>query len=209
MADRAHAHRAPLTETEIAHEDWDGRRLSGVVHRRVAFSEVDMTELVSQGAVFDECTFTNVHLNASRHTDSAFTNCTFVTSSFFGATFTGCKLMGSRFDRCSFGSFTVERGDWSFVGLPGARLGGALLRGVRMREADLSGARLDRATLTGCDLSGAWLHKADLTGCDLRGSDLSALDPLTTTVSRALVDTAQACVIAEALGFDVHPLLVE
>lgn len=169
------------------------------------FVDVDMTEMTSTGAVFEECTFREVELNASTHTDTAFTNCNFVRCSFFGTTFTRCKLMGSVFDRCRFGAFTATGGDWSFVGLPKAELKGATFRELRMREADLAGARLDGATLARVDLSGASLQRANLSRCDLRGSDLSTLDPLSTELHRAVVDVDQAVVIAQALGLDVRP----
>lgn len=206
MADRKHAHAAPSTDTEIRHESWDRRDLSGQVFSRVAFTDMDMTEVTSTGAAFDGCTFREVELNASVHTDTAFTNCTFTRCSFFDATFNGCKLMGSLFDRCRYGVLKVNGGDWSFVGLPGANLSSCSFQAVRMREADLTGARFEGAQVNGVDLSGAWMHSAKMSRCDLRGSDLSALDPLTTEIAHAVIDVDQAVVIAEALGLDVRPL---
>lgn len=191
---------------EVAAEDWDGRDLSGEQFTEVAFVDVDMTETTSNGAVFDRCRFTDVELNAALHTSSAFTNCTFVRCSFFGATFSQCKFLGSSFERCSFGAFTVTGGDWSFSALPGANLSKARFADVRLREADLCGARFDGATLTGADLSGARLHETNLTRCDLRGSDVSTLDPATTVLTNAIVDVAQAVVIAGRIGLDVRPV---
>lgn len=205
MADRKHGLLPPPTESEVHHEDWDRRDLTGQQHTRVAFLDVDMTEVSGSGAVFDECTFRDVTLNAATLTDSAFTNCTFTRCSFFDATFTRCKMMGTMFDRCSYGVLKVFGGDWSFVGFPGADLRGASFRDCRLREADLTGARFEGASLTGADLSGAWLHAANLSGCDLRGSDLSTLDPLATEVKRAVIDVDQAVVLAGALGLDVRP----
>ena len=205
MADRKHGHPQPGTETEVLHQDWDSRDLSGETHTRVAFAEMDMTEATNVGAVFDMCTFRDVLFNASTHADAAFINCTFTRSNFFDATFTRCKLTGSRFDRCKFGILKVSGGDWSFVGLPGADLRSATFENVRMREADLTGARLDGATVRGVDLSGAWLDSAKLSGCDLRGSDLSSVDPLTVELNRTIIDMDQAVTLAVALGLDVRP----
>jgi uncharacterized protein YjbI with pentapeptide repeats len=50
------------------------------------------------------------------------------------------------FDRCTFGLMTVERGDWSFVDLPGAALTRATLTAARMRQADLRGSTSLRST---------------------------------------------------------------
>lgn len=206
MADRKHGHPPPPTPTEVRHEDWDRRDVSGQQHTRVAFLDVDMTEVTNAGAVFDECTFRDVQFNASTHTDAAFTNCTSTNCSFFDATFTRCKLVGSMFSRCSYGVIKVTGGDWSFVGLPGAKLSCASFENLRMREADLTGAVFEGAKLLGVDLSGAWLHSAKMSRCDLRGSDLSTLDPLTTEINRAVIDVDQAVVLAGALGLDVRPL---
>jgi uncharacterized protein YjbI with pentapeptide repeats len=207
MADRKHGAPAPATETTVRSEDWDGRDLAGEHHDRVEFVDVDLTEAISQGSAFSDCTFRGVRFNASEHTNTAFTNCTFKRCSFFDATFTGCKLVGSTFDSCSYGLFKVSGGDWSFVGLPRADLSGAAFTDVRMREADLTGTRFGGATLHRVDLSGASLHRADLTGCDLRGSDLSALDPLTVELKNAVIDPGQAILIATALGLEVRPEL--
>ena len=107
------------------------------------------------------------------------------------------------FDGCTFGLLEVDGGDWSFAGFPGADLRRSVFRGVRLREADLTGARFDDARVLRCDLSGAWLHGASFAGCDLRGSDLSAFDPATAELKGAVIDPAQALVIAAAVGLIV------
>ncbi len=205
MADRRHGHQAPPTESAIRSQDWYGVDLSGQEHYRVAFIEVDMTEAVNRGAVFTECTFLGVRLNASSHEDAAFVNCTFTRSHLFDASFTNCKMVGTMFDATGFDLVKVTGGDWSFVGLPGADLRKAKVDSLRMREVDLVGARLEGAVMRGVDLSGAWLAKADLTRCDLRGSDLSSLDPLATQLKGAIIDSQQAIVLAANLGLDVRP----
>lgn len=207
MAERRNGAGAPPTESEVRHADWACDDISGQEHARVAFHDVDLTEVIDNGASFTECVFSDCRFNASEHTDAAFLNCTFTNCSFFDATFTGCKLVGSAFDRCSFGLLKVTGGDWSFSVLRGADLGKSRIVGVRMRECDLSGAILAGATLRHDDLAGALLHRADLTKADLRGSDLSTLDPTTATLREAIIDPDQAAVLAEALGLRVQPAL--
>jgi fluoroquinolone resistance protein len=204
MAERKHGHPAPETTHTIAGEDWSGRDLSGQVHERVLFVDLDLTEARNTGAVFTECTFRRAQFNVSVHTDAAFVNCTFRGCSFFDARFVECKLVGSTFDRCTFDLTRVDGGNWSFVGLPGADLRRAVLRGVRMREADLTGARCQGGALLDVDLSGAWLGAATFAKCDLRGSDLSAIDPTETDLKGAIVTYEQALVIAQSLGLDVR-----
>ncbi|MFF8958808.1 pentapeptide repeat-containing protein [Streptomyces sp. NPDC014894] len=193
----------PDAELIVRGEDWYGRDLSGLRFARHTFYDTDWTEVVNDGGVFDECTFSGVKFNASRHTNAAFTNCVFKGCGFFDTSFEQCKAVGSLFQQCTFGLLRVTGGDWSFTGLPGADLRRASFDGLRMRECDLTAARLEGATLTGVDLSGAMLHSAKLAGADLRGSDLSSLDPLTVRVEGARIDLSQAAVVATALGFQV------
>lgn len=193
------------TTSEVRHEDWGGRELLQETFTGVAFVEVDMSEVVTDGAVFDTCTFRGVRFNVSEHRSSAFVNCTFTRCSFFDATFSGCKLVGSTFEACSLDLLKVEGGDWSFVGLARANLGSARFRDVRMREADLSGIRAVNGTLCGLDLSGVSLTKADLSGCDLRGSDLSTVDPSAVQLKGAIITYEQAVVVVLAQGLDVRP----
>lgn len=193
----------PEPQSIVRGEDWYGRDLSDQRFSRHTFYDTDWTEVVNEGGVFDECTFSGVRFNVSRHTGAAFTNCTFRRCTFFDTRFHQCKVVGSLFDLCTFNILQVAGGDWSFVALPKADLRGAVFDGVRMRECDLTAARLEGATVVGTDLSGAVLRGVKLAGADLRGSDLSALDPLTTGFAGAKIDLKQAAVIAGALGFEV------
>jgi uncharacterized protein YjbI with pentapeptide repeats len=205
MADRRYGAQPPPTSSSVRGEDWFGRDIGGEEHTRVAFIDVDLEEATGTGAVFTECTFTGVRLNGAVLTDSAFVNCTFTRCSFFDARFARCKLVGTMFDRCTYDLMRVSGGDWSFVGLPGADLRRTSFEGVRMREVDLVGARCEGATLARCDLSGSWFHETKLARCDLRGSDLSALDPIPTDITGAMITYDQAVVVAVAMGFDVLP----
>jgi fluoroquinolone resistance protein len=193
-----------VAEESFSGVDWYGEQLADREYRRCQFFDADLTEAQSQGVVFTECTFGNVRFNASRHTDSAFIRCTFKRCNLFEAEFTGCKLVGSSFLECALRPLAVTGGDWSFASLAGADLRGVVLREVRMREVDLAGADCREAVLTDVDLSGAQLRAAKLGGCDLRGSDLSALVPGTVELAGALIDVAQAVVLAQTLGLEVR-----
>ena len=203
MAERRGGAPAPECDTSITGEDWYGLDLSEQTFERTLFVDVDLTEAVSAGSVFTDCSFRGVKFNASRHKESAFLNCTFTACNFFDARFVGTKLVGSMFDRCEFALLQVEGGDWSFVGFPGAALEGAQFVGVRMREVDLTFARCAKATLSHCDLSASWFHGADLSEATLTGSDIAGLNPLETTLRGAYIDEQQAVQLAEALGVRV------
>lgn len=204
MAERKGGVPAPETHETVSGADWYGLDISGQIHTRVAFSDLNMTEVENQGAVFTECTFRGTRFNASIHTDAAFLNCTFTGCTFFNTRFIGCKLVGSMFDRCTFDIMRVTGGNWSLVGLPGADLRTAAFSDVRMQEADLTGVRCQGSSLRDVDLSGSWLHSAKLSRCDLRGSDLSSLEPEDVELKGAIVTPDQAITIAAALGLDIR-----
>ena len=104
---------APPPREEVRDEDWYARPLSAEGYAGIAFIDVDMTEVVDVGSVFEDCTFRGVRFNVSTHTNAAFLRCTFSGCSFFDATFTGCKLLGSRFENCTWSQLTIAGGDWS------------------------------------------------------------------------------------------------
>lgn len=194
----------PLEDVTFRGDDWYGEDLVDRHYLRCTFSDVDLTEATSRGSVFEECTFHNVRLNASRHVDSAFLRCVFKRCNLFEAEFTGCKLVGSSFHQSQLRPLRIIGGDWSFVALPGADLRGALITGVRMRETDLTGANCAEAVITDTDLSGAQLHSANLVRADLRGSDLTGLDPTVTAVRDAIINAAQAVIVAQAIGLQIR-----
>ena len=82
VADRQRGQAAAVTESEVRHEDWGGRELLQETFSRVAFVEVDLSEVVTEGSVFEECTFRGVKFNVSSHTSTAFLNCTFTRCTF-------------------------------------------------------------------------------------------------------------------------------
>lgn len=195
-----------VTEETLRDVDWYGEELgSDVTRERTLFVDGDLTEVITRGATFVDCTFRNVRFNVSRHHASAFLRCTFSRCNFFEARFEGCKLTGSRFEACDFALLKVERGDWSFTDLSGATLEGARFEEVRLRESDLTHARCARACFVACDLSGSSFHGADLTDAVLTGSDLAGLDPLSAKLAGAVVDPRQAEQIVGALGLTVVP----
>lgn len=196
--------RAADTDSRIDAADWFEADLSGVLHERVLFQDLDMTDSTGTGARFIDCTFRGAQLDRCALDSSSFENCTFVRCSLAGSRFTGCKFLGSAFEAAAAEGMTVEGGDWSFVRLIRADLRTARLDGVRMREADLSGAKLLRAVLTNCDLAGASWSRAELSQCDLRGSDISDLDPGNVELRRAIIDWPQAVAVARNLGLDVR-----
>lgn len=204
MAERKHGAKAPATDSLVAGANWDGQDISGQLHTRVEFVDLDLTEARNNGAVFTDCTFRRCKFNVSVHKDAAFVNCTFKSCTFFDTKFIECKFVGSMFDRCTYDLMEISGGNWSHVGLPGANLDKATLKNVRLREVDFTGTRAVDGTIRDCDLSGAWLHNTNFSGCDLRGSDLSSLKPDECELRDAIITGEQAIAIAIAMGMDVR-----
>ncbi|WP_420813628.1 pentapeptide repeat-containing protein [Planosporangium thailandense] len=193
-----------IEDASFDDEDWYGEELADRAYTRCTFSQVDLTEAQTQGVVFTDCAFVDVRFNTSRHASSAFVGCTFERCNLFDAEFVGCKLTGSTFHKSALRPLRVIGGDWSFVGLSGADLRDATVEGTRMREIDLTGANCEDAAFTNVDLSGAQLRGATFRRCDLRGSDLSAFEPGEVGLAGAIIDAAQAVVLAQALGVQVR-----
>ena len=145
------------------------------------FTDYELTEATTSGAVFDRCEFLGAAFNASVHDTTRFDNCMFRDSSLFGATLRQCKLTGTRFQDTAMRSLTVEGGVWSWVSMFGADL---------LDKATLRGANLVKATLRAASIDGAVFTGADLSGVQLAGLDWR----------RTRVDGQLAMQIAESLG---------
>ena len=194
-----------LSDTTIRGADWYGRDLDRDEYTKVAFFDVDMTELTSPAAVFTECTFTNVRFNVSTHTDSAFVNCAFSRCNFFDATFDRCKLTGSMFDGCAFDLMKVAGRQLVVRRACPARSQRDDFDGVRLREADLNRVALRRRDVRRLRPVGRVDVGVDFTGADLRGSDLGAHRPAHRAAEGRDVDERQAAVLVEALGLSFGP----
>jgi uncharacterized protein YjbI with pentapeptide repeats len=167
--------------------------------------DADLTEVTSNGTVFEECDFSGAKLNASTHDASGFLRCLFRRTSLFGATLRECKLTGSRFEHAVLRPLVVAGGDWSYVTLRQADLAGIALTGLRLREADLTEADLTEADLRDCDLSHARLHNARLARADLRGADLTAVPLAGLRYDATVLDPDQAVQLTFAMGAVVQP----
>lgn len=181
--------------------DWYAEEVAGTRFVRCDFSDADLTEARTTGAVFEECDFGGARFNASEHEQSAFLRCSFARTSWFGATLRGCKLTGSRFEgRCTLRPLTVERGDWSYVVLRGQDLSGLDLAGLVLAEADLTEADLGSVVLRDADLSRASLDRVTLRDADLRGARLDSVDLRGLDLTGVRLGISQAAAVATAYG---------
>lgn len=180
--------------------DWYAFRSEREDHSGARFVDCDFTELRTEGSIFSGCVFRNVRFNVSTHINSAFDNCRFEHCNFFDATFEGCKFTGSLFVGSSLKPVRVKGGNWSFVSLVGADLQRGFFSEVNFTEADFTNADLRNTGLRDCRLANIAWSGARLREADLRGSTLEGIEGEEFNVRGAVVDVAQALVIAEAHG---------
>ena len=76
------------------------------------------------------------------------------------------------------------------------------LKKAAIEKTDLTGAELFRAQLAGVDLSGCTLDGMDLTACTL---DRIVLSETCRELKGAVINAAQAAVVARILGIRVEP----
>ncbi|MEO6955449.1 MAG: pentapeptide repeat-containing protein [Antricoccus sp.] len=184
--------------------DWYDERLENRAYLRCHFVRADLTEVTILASTFQDCTFDHVDFNAASLRSSALINCRFIDCNFFNASFIGCKLVGSSFVNCALKPVHVSEGDWSFVRLARANLGGARFENVRMRECVLDEADLSGARLTGCDLYGASADQTKFLRADLRGSALPNLTVDAAYLLDAMITVQQAFFVAALVGLDVR-----
>ncbi|GGO70348.1 pentapeptide repeat-containing protein [Nocardioides deserti] len=180
--------------------DLYGEDLGAVRYVDCTFTDVDLTDARTAGAVFERCTFHGGRFNASTHVSTAFVACDFRRVSFFDATLEGCKLTASVFSECTLRPLRVVGGVWRGVTLRGTRLAGLDLTGLDLREADLSLSDLTGTVLRDCRLDDALLRETVLDGADLRGATLDGVDLTTARLRRTKLDLAGAVHLAELHG---------
>jgi fluoroquinolone resistance protein len=181
-------------------EDWYARELGATQFIECIFIDCDLTEVATEGAVFDRCQFRGVALNASVHDTTRFDNCVFTDGSLFGATLRHCKLTGSIFSNTALRPLTVDGGLLNWVNFFGADLRGVNFDGVNLEETDFGEARLEKASFRGADLTRATLRASVLDGADFRGAILDGVQLGGLSWRGVRIDQRLALQIAESLG---------
>src|SRR6476619_5793188 len=120
------------TGREFRGDDWYAEDLGAARFVECTFTDVDLSQATTSGALFDRCTFHSCRFNASTHHSSAFVACDFRRTSFFDATFEGCKMIGSVFTECTTRPMRVVGGQWR----------GVTIRGSNLSKLDLTGLDL-------------------------------------------------------------------
>lgn len=166
--------KAGLGETNLSNGDLTGADLRGA-----SFLSTNLTSAVLTGDNLAATSLANSNLSFAVLRNVNLTNGSLGGDNLTGADLTGATLTGLISGHIT-GLPSFLPANWSvFYGYlfgPGARLGGANLRGDSLVNLDLAGAFLAKANLSGADVRGSDLTNAKLTDANFRGADLAGAE---------------------------------
>lgn len=115
-----------------------------------------------------------------------------------------CRLTGLAARATEWQDVLVRNSDARFVQLLGGVFRRCEFEGGDWQEADLQEADLSGAVMRGCQLQRADLRRARLRGTDFRQSDLEEMLVGISDLEGAIVDPAQAMVLARLMGLQIR-----
>lgn len=115
-----------------------------------------------------------------------------------------CRLTGLTVRAAEWQDVLVQNSDARFLQMRGAVFGRCEFTGCDLQEADFQEADLRAAVLQGCQLGRADLRGARLRGTDFRRSHLEEMLVGVTDVDGAIVDPAQAMLLARLMGLEIR-----
>ena len=114
-----------------------------------------------------------------------------------------CRLTGFRATALDWQDVLVQNGDLRYAQLQGGKFKHCEFEGCNWQEADLRNADLTGAMFRFCNLSRADFQGTTLRGADLRQSEIDGTLVGVSDVYGAIVDPAQAMVLARLLGLEI------
>ena len=167
--------------------------------------------------LFRDCRFQSCRLR----------NCDFTGAAFYGCTFTGCLLENCRLSATYWKDCRLSGCKWDGADLRRSRWKDSVLEETLLRYVNFSGGVWERISVKECDftestlsemrLKKAAMEKTDLTGAELFRTSLAGMDLTACTLDRivlsetcrelkgAVINAAQAAVVARILGIRVEP----
>ncbi len=115
-----------------------------------------------------------------------------------------CRFTGFATRAADCRDVLVQDSDLRFAQLAGALFRRCAFASTDLTEADLREADLTSVLLRGCQLTRADLRQARLRGADLRQSDLEEMLVGIADLDGAIVDPAQAMVLARLMGLQIR-----
>lgn len=167
----------------------DSIHFENCILHRVSFTRSKLFGLKLKDVRFTECDFANAEVPALKALRVEFLN---------------CRLTGLRATEAECQHFLISGGDASFSQLRFGAFKTAEFHSCNFAEADLQSSDLRDAILKGCNFKNAEMTGARLEGADLRGSDVEGLIATAEDLRGAIVDPAQALVLAEIMGLKIR-----
>ena len=180
----------------------------------LAISGSDLSRQVAAALLFEKAALRHVNLARTRLTglravDARFDACDMSGADWDKARFrrvvwSGCRLWGAAlldgyFDDVLFENCGAEKAVFASGKFKSVRFEKCDLRGASFQEADLSGVVFHQ-----CDLSQADLRGTRLKDTDLRGSVIDGVQVSVKELQGAMIEPAQAIVVAGLLGLIVR-----
>jgi uncharacterized protein YjbI with pentapeptide repeats len=115
-----------------------------------------------------------------------------------------CRLTGFRATTLDWQDVLIQNGDVRYAQLAGGRFRTCEFDGCNWQESDLQEADLTGAIFRSCNLARADLHRAKLENTDFRKSEVDGMLAGMGDLRGAIVDPAQAMVLARLLGLQIR-----
>jgi len=114
-----------------------------------------------------------------------------------------CRLAGFRADALDWQDVLIQNGDVRYAQFQGGTFRTCEFDGCNFQDADLQEADLSGSLLRSCNLARADLRKAKLRNTDLRKSEVEGMLVGMGDLRGAIVDPAQAMVLARLMGLQI------
>lgn len=183
-------------------------------YSELSFGKLDFRAQCADQAKLENCkavgtNFSETELRSSRLIDVEFDRCTIMNADWHGVT-----LRRAHFDICSITALKLVESklqDVVFKGCKGplssfrfAKLETVTFDECILTEADFYSTEFVNVVFVNCDLQQADFSRSKLKGIDLRTSKIEGIKAGPAELTGAIIDPAQAIVLARAMGLDVR-----
>jgi uncharacterized protein YjbI with pentapeptide repeats len=117
--------------------------------------------------------------------------------------FVDCRLTGFRANALDWQDVLIRNGDARYVQFQGGKFRACEFDGCNLQDADLQAADLSGSVFRSCELARADLRGAKLRNTDFRTSEVDGMLVGMSDLNGAIVDPAQAMILARVLGLQI------
>ena len=114
-----------------------------------------------------------------------------------------CRLTGFRATALDWHDVLIQNGDARYAQLQSGKFRACEFESCNFQDADFRGADLTGSIFRSCNLARADLQRAKLQNTDFRKSEVEGMVVGMTDLQGAIVDPAQAMVLAQVLGLQI------